>query len=437
MSESANSEGEIREYLLGRVSDEAALERIEELLFTDEEFCSRVALAEDGLVNDYVLGQLEEADAESFRATLAGDTERRLKLELTQALRRKALALRAKTAQAPEEDGTTFFDKLAAFFRRPVYAGAFALLLAAVLASAVYLFRGGRTDELAELRDIYKQGRPTEARISDFGYAPPAQLRGAAAAQPEKNRLRRIQNGLIEATEKNPGARTHQALGAFQLTQREYDDAIREFEIALKFDGRDAKIHNDLGTAFYESAMASSGEKRFANLARALEEFTTATELDSNSLEPLFNRSLALEQSGQPRQAKESWALYLQKDPSSPWADEARKHLARINDEQTRFKTDDGQVLRDFLDARRGRDEAAALKIHDATKGLLKGAAVPLQLSRRYLEARRRGDEAEAREGLDALAFIGRSERERHSDFFFLSWPTSTRTSGPTRSGRC
>lgn len=434
MSESANSEREIREYLLGRVSDESALERVEELLFTDEEFCSRVALAEDGLINDYVLGRLEEADAESFRATLARDPERRLKLALTQALREKALALDAKTAG---EDGRPFFDRLAAFFRRPVYAGALAVLLVAVLLSAVYLFRGGRADELAELRDIYRQGRPTEARISDFGYAPLAQLRGAAAEQPEKNRLRRIQNGLIEATERNPGARTHQALGAFHLTQREYDDAVREFESALKFDGRDAKIHNDLGTAFYELAMASSGEKRFANLARALEEFTAAAELDSNSLEPLFNKSLALEQSGQPRQAKESWTLYLQKDPSSPWADEARKHLARIDGEQTRSKTDDGQVLRDFLDAYRGRDEAAARKIHDETKGLLKGAAVPLQLSRRYLEARRRGDETEARENLDALAFVGRSERERHSEFFFLSWPTSTRASARRRSRGC
>lgn len=431
MNESAKSEDEIREYLLGRVSDEAALERIEELLFTDEEFCSRVALAEDGIINDYVLGLLNEADAESFRATLAGDPERRLKLELTQALRARALALNAKAS----EEKPSLLARLGAFFRRPMYAGAFALLLVAAAVSAVYIFRSGRPDELAELRDIYRQGRPNEARISGFGYAPIEQLRGAPET-PEKNRLRRIQNSLIEAMERNPNAQTHQALGAFHLTQREYADAAREFERALKFDPGSAKLHNDLGAAFYELAMASAREKRLENLARALEEFTAATELDGNSLEALFNKALALEQLGQPRQAKEAWSHYLGKDSSSPWADEARKHLARVADEQTRFKSD-GQVLRDFLEAYRGRDDATAQAIHNETKGLLKGATVPLQLSRRYLEARLRGDETEMKESLEALAYVGRYERERHSDFFFLSWPTSTRASARTRPNGC
>ncbi|MBV9926787.1 MAG: hypothetical protein JOZ96_17340 [Acidobacteria bacterium] len=444
MGESAKSEEEIREYLLGRVSDEAALEGIEELLFTDEEFCSRVALAEDGLINDYVLGRLDERDADSFRTTLAGDPERCLKLELTQAIRAKALALNTKAAKVTKaakaaeaaEEKPSFFARLGTLLRQPAYAGALALLLVAAAVSVIYFNRTGRPDELAELRAVYQKERPTEARISDFGYAPLPQLRGAAPEQAEKNRLRLIQNRLIEAALKTPDARTHHALGAFHLTQREYADAIREFESALKLDGKSAKIHNDLGTAYYELAMASGGEKRYENLAHALEEFTAATELDGNLLEALFNKSLAHEQLGQPREAKQSWTLYLQKDPSSPWADEARRHLSRIADEQTRFKQD-GQVLQDFLDAYRNRDDATAQKIHNETKGLLKGAAAPLQLSRRFLEARRRGDEAEAQESLDALAYLGRFERERHSEFFFLSWPTSTRTSARTRSSGC
>ena len=97
MGESLNSEKTVREYLLGRVSDETTLEGLEELLFTDEEFCSQVALAEDGIINDYVFGRLDDADAESFRATLAANPERRFKLELTQALREKALARNLKT----------------------------------------------------------------------------------------------------------------------------------------------------------------------------------------------------------------------------------------------------------------------------------------------------------------------------------------------------
>jgi tetratricopeptide (TPR) repeat protein len=427
MGESPKNEKTVREYLLGRVSDEATLEGIEELLFADEEFCSQVALVEDGLINDYVLGRLDERDAASFRATLDGNPERRFKLELTQALRKKALARDAEAA----EDRPTFFTRLGAFMRHPKYAFAFAVLLVAVMASAVYFLRSGRPDELAELRSMYKQGRPVEARISDFGYAPLSQLRGEPEAS-EQSRLRRIENSLIDATEKTPDARTHQALGDFYLTQQKYADAVREFQSALKFDAGNAKIHNDLGAAYFELAKTSAPEKRLENLGRALEEFTAATELDGNSLEALFNKSLALEELKLPRQAKQSWTLYLQKDSSSPWADEARKHLARLGDEQGRFKTD-GQVLQDFLNAYREHDDARAQAINDETKGLLNDATVPLQLSRRYLEAKRRGDEAEAKESLEAMAFIARYEREQNSDFFFLNLQASTPPSGRTR----
>jgi hypothetical protein len=123
---------------------------------------------------------------------------------------------------------------------------------------------------------------------------------------------------------------------------------------------------------------------------------------------------------GLPRQAKESWTLYLQRDPSSPWADEARRNLARIDNDQTRFKTDE-QVLGDFLTAYRNHDDARAQKIHNETKGLLRGASVPLQLSRRYLIAKQRGNDAEAQESIEAIAFIGNLEQAQNSEFFFLN----------------
>ncbi len=431
MGESSKSEKTIREYLLGRVSDETTLEGLEEQLFTDEEFCSQVALAEDGIINDYVFGYLDEADAASFRATLAGNPERRFKLELTQALREKALARDAKAA----EDAPTFFASLKAFFRQPRYVAAFAVVLVAALALAIYF--GGRSDpdELAELREIYQQERPTETRIAEFGYAPLAQLRGTPEAR-EKNRLRRIENSLIEDTEKTPDARTHHALGVFYLTQQKYADAIKEFENALRFAGGSAKLHNDLGAAYFELAKTSPKERKLEYLGNSLEEFTKATELDGNLLEALFNKSLALQELGLPRQAKESWTLYLQKDSSSSWADEARKNLTRLEQEQTHFKSGE-QVLEDFLNAYRSHDDARAQKIHNETKGLLRGASVPLQLSRRYLMAKQRGDDAEASESIEALTFIGAFEREQSSEFFFLNWPASTQAPTPIRPNGC
>jgi tetratricopeptide (TPR) repeat protein len=454
MSEPLKSDRTVRDYLLGRVSDETTLEGLEELLFTDEEFYTQVALAEDGLVNDYVMGRLSEADADSFRATLAGNPSRRFNTELTLALKEKAAArdahaaegvsvkaVGAKTAEAKtdeakaDEAGPGFFDSLKAFFRQPRHVAAFSLLLVAALAAFLYFGRRDGADELAKLRSLYGRERPTETRISGFDYAPLAQLRGEPEER-DKNLFRRIENNLIEEVEQNPSARTHHALGVLRLARREYADAVREFERALKFDPRSARLHNDLGAAHFELARASARERRFEELSRSLEEFTAATELDAGLLEALFNRSLALQELGMPREAKESWALYLQKDPSSKWADEARAHLARLDDARAPFKQDE-QVLSDFLDAYRRRDDARAEKIHDETKGLLTTLAVPLQLSRRYLLARLRGDEAEARESLDALDYVGRSEQSRHSEFFFLNSPATTPRSARTGSSRC
>lgn len=414
MGESLRNEEIVREYLLGRVSDETTLEGIEELLFTDEEFCSQVALAEDGIINDYVLGRLDDADAESFRATLAADPERRFRLELTQALREKALARNSKSA----EDKPSFLAALKALFRQPMYAGAFAVLLIAVVGLAVYLSRRGNPDELAELRSIYQHARPTETRISEFGYAPLPQLRGAPEPG-DQRRLRRIENSLIEATEKNPNAQTHHALGVFDLTQQKYPEAIKEFESALKSGDNSARLHNDLGVAHFELAKTVAKEKRLAEQAQSLEEFTKATKLDSNLLEALFNKSLAQQEMGNVREARESWTLYLQKDPSSPWAEEARKNLARIESERTLFKSPE-DVLSDFLTAFRHHDEARAQQIHNETKGLLKSITVPLQLSRRYLLAKQRGSGAEAKESIEALTYIGNFEQAQQGDSFFF-----------------
>jgi CHAT domain-containing protein/cytochrome c-type biogenesis protein CcmH/NrfG len=413
MGESLPDEETVREYLLGRVSDETTLEGLEDLLFTDEEFCSRVALAEDNLINDYVLGRLNKADAESFQATLAGNPDRRFKLELTQGLRERALARELK----PAEDKPSFFASLAAFFHQPKYVGALAVLLIAVVALVVYLSRQRNPDELAELRSLYQQSRPTETRISQFGYAPLSQLRGARAPEEEK-RLRRIEISLIEATEKASNAKTHHALGVFYLTQQKYSEAIKEFENALKFAGQNAQIHNDLGAAYFE-LWKTEPKKKLEDLAQSLEEFTKATELDSNLLEALFNKSLALEEMGLRREAKESWLLYLQKDSSSPWADEARKHLKELESQQTLFKPDE-QVLEDFLAAYHNHDDARAQKIHNETKGLLKSVTVPLQLSRRYLLAKQRGDDADAKESIEAMTYIGNLEQAQNGDSFFF-----------------
>jgi CHAT domain-containing protein len=413
MSVLPNNEETVREYLLGRISDEATLEAVENLLFSDQEFCAQVELAEEDLINDYVMGRLNTDEAENFRATFPGNRERHFKVKLTEGLREQALARKLKS----DEGKPSFFASAIAFLRQPKYAIAFAVLVVAGVTLLLYFNRQPRTDDLAELRRIYEQSRPTQSRISAFAYAPLSQLRGPLDAR-EENRLRRIENNLIDATEKDSNARSHHALGVFRLTQQKYPEAIKEFETALKFAPNDAQIHNDLGVAHFELAKSVDREKKYPELARSLEEFTKATQLDPNLLEALFNKSLTYQELETPREAKESWNLYLQKDPSSPWANEARKNLVQL-EAQSSVKEPD-QILSDFLTAFRNNDDASAQKIHNQTKGPLNIATVPLQLARRYLAARQKGHQANAKEYIEALRYIGEFEQAKNGDSFFF-----------------
>jgi hypothetical protein len=173
MGESFDNAETVRAYLLGRVSDEAALEAVEELLFTDEEFFARVEMAEDELINDYVLGYLDDVDAASFKASLEENPDRLFKLRLANEIRRKALAERAASAAEAKEiarplvsnAAPPFLTAVKAFFGRPLYVGASAALVVAALAASVYLFGGGGTDELAELRRLRARADDRDARL--------------------------------------------------------------------------------------------------------------------------------------------------------------------------------------------------------------------------------------------------------------------------------
>jgi len=411
---SLKSEETIRDYLLGRVSDETTLEGIEGLLFSDDRFCSQVELAEEDLVNDFVMGRLNAVDAESFLATLKVNSERRLRVELTERLKEKATARQSKTI----EKRSSFFASLPAFLRQPQYAGALAVIVIAAVGVVIYFSRQSSSGDLAELRSIYQEARPTESRISEFGYAPLPQLRGSVETG-EQNRLRRIENNLIDATEKDSSAQSHHALGVFRLTQRKYLDAIEEFELALKFENQNAQIHNDLGVAHFELSKTGAKERKLAELEQSLEEFTKATELDGNLLEALFNKALALQELDLLREAKESWRLYLQKDPSSPWADEARKNLATLESRQSSLQKSPEQVLSDFLTAYRNRDGARAYRIHNDTKGTLNRVTIPLQLAHRYVNAMKQRNQAESKESLEVLLYIGDFDEMQNGDAFF------------------
>lgn len=400
----------IKAYLLGRISEEKTLAGIEEALFFDDEFAASVELAEDEIINDYVLGNLTDEDRESAENFFFKNSERQFKLKLTTELKNKAAVA---AAEKP-----AFFETLKAFFRQPAYVGAFAVLLFVAIGLAVFLSRSPEPSELAELRDIYKTDRPVETRISEFGHAPLNTTRGENEDKENKSKLRRIELSLQEAVEKNPTAENHRVLGIFHLTQRDFADAAGELERAWQLDDKNAKIANDLGSAYLEMARTARDDRKRL-LGEALEKFRRATELDPNLLEALFNKSLCLQEIPLYNEAKESWNSYLEKDPNSDWAQEARKKLESLEELKKTSKTKE-QVLEDFLNAFRGGESERefAWKINLQTKEMLTEVWLPGQLTRRFLEAKRNKRQSEATESIDALNFIGERERTMNADFF-------------------
>jgi CHAT domain-containing protein len=412
MNEILKNENSVREYLLGRIADENLLADYEELLFLDEEFCSLAEIVEDDLINDYVRGNLNEKDRADFEKTLENNKDRRAKVLLTKAVKEKAQSLKS----VREEPKPSFFESIRAFFQNPLNIGIFTVLLVGMFALAWFVLSRQTTDEIAELRNIYKQERPTESRLSEFDYAPLIVTRGETEER-EKNRLRRIENSLLDAVEKNPSAENRHALGVFYLTQRKFDDAIKELEKASKTEEKNAKILNDLGSAYFEFAKNGAKERKIENLAKANEKLTKAIDTNPDWLAAIFNKALILQELGLPQQAKETWQKYLEKDANSKWAEEARKNLEKINALESFFKSKE-KIIEDFLFAYRNKDDPTILKIHNETKGYLKDISVPFLLSRRYLEAKQKQNENEARESLEALNFIGGYEKQKHADFF-------------------
>ena len=183
---------------------------------------------------------------------------------------------------------------------------------------------------LVALNDAYRQERPVEARISDLSYAPYSVTRG----EPTKvNTLEqsRAESLLSEAFSEDPNAATHHALGQMYLLQRQPDKAIEHLEQAKTANPNDPNIYADLGAAYLEKGKL--GAPDFFRLS--LENLQRALELNPNLHQALFNRALVHQYQDLNDQAEADWRAYLQRDPSSQWATEARDNL-RLLEERKR-----------------------------------------------------------------------------------------------------
>lgn len=269
------------------------------------------------------------------------------------------------------------------------------------------------------LDKIYERGRPFESRISDLKYAPFTVTRGENDRNNgDPNALRNVELELLREVINSRNAENLHALGKLYLASRDFDKAIEQLENAKKMAANDVRVLSDLGTAYLEkSHTLGSGEdgQQLKMRAMALEDFERALEIKPGLPETVFNRSICRQLLALPFQARQSWQEYLELDPASPWAEEARRNLDKLGPGAAQNKTSD-DLLQDFMAAYRARDDESAYQIVSRNREMITGKLIPQRLAKLITET----NGNEKNEYLSALEYIGKLENERSGDPFFL-----------------
>ena len=214
--------------------------------------------------------------------------------------------------------------------KTPVRAWAYGLaatLAIAIAGSGVYVQRAGGTEAVMYQIKTRKMAsataameRPIDGRLSWFKWSRyPGASRGVGDEEKENYALQSAASDIILHTKSQAATAQHARGVAYLLLGNYPQKAVDELSKAAA-GSRDASVWNDLAVAH---------EQNRASL-RALEAVNHALTLDPHRREALFNRALILGDLGRESEAAAAWIRYLAADPSSPWATEAREHLAGI-----------------------------------------------------------------------------------------------------------
>lgn len=304
------------------------------------------------------------------------------------------------------------------------------LLIAAVGVGVwkVFFERSDVRNALLSLKSAYNEQRPLETRISALNYAPFSATRAAAPVPHNAAELRRAELTLLEAKVANPVSEVHHALGLVYLTQKRFEDAVSEFEEALKGDPNNATLLSDTGAAWLEKAKIGlegpakvndqQGGKAVEALGHSLTYLNRGLAEDDKPLDAIFNRALCFQYLRLRERAQVEWHEYLNRDGASAWADEARNNLRALEQQADRSSHMNDQVLSDFLAAHETRDEEKAWNLISATRDDLSGTSISQQLLDRYLESSTKGETDKASQQLEALSYVAALEVKRGDEHY-------------------
>ena len=155
MSRQIENTDQIRQYLLGELSEEER-EGIEQRLLSDDDYYQQVLIAEEELAYDFARNELPDQDRIKFTRHALPVPEWRQEVKFARALSKYVEENGPRRAEAPavSVERRSWLEPLAAFFRRP--AVGFSLAAALLLSLALVAWTATRNrrlnDEVARLR---------------------------------------------------------------------------------------------------------------------------------------------------------------------------------------------------------------------------------------------------------------------------------------------
>jgi CHAT domain-containing protein len=249
-----------------------------------------------------------------------------------------------------------------------------------------------------------KSERVVEPRLTGgFAWAEYAgtERSSATGADAERMQLTGVAGQVIADADQDRGdVESQHAAGVALMLVQKSDEAIARLEAAAANARGNAKTWSDLAAAYYAAAAQSGRASLYPIALGAADE---ALRIDARLAEALFNRALILERMGLTGEARAAWTRYLAVDPSSPWAVEARAHLADLPAApQSRFDRD-----RPLLEGAAERGDAAAVRRYvDLHRDRSRSFAEAEYLGR-WAEAVQRDDAAVAARWLAIARGIG------------------------------
>jgi len=189
------------------------------------------------------------------------------------------------------------------------------------------------------LAQAYTVSRPFEYRLPDAGYGRVRQARTGAQsvfARPEE--LVEAESLLQEISRAHPDSADILLLkGRAELIEGHFEAAIASITLAQERDPSTETL-NDLACAY---AVRGDAEKRKEDYGRAAELLLQSLRTDDKQARTWFNLALLYQRLWLVEESVAAWRKFLALDATSPWANEARQHLAEM--EQIQKKKSDAR----------------------------------------------------------------------------------------------